>query len=165
MTGGTIDSHWVGKQDTVITNSASVLPEYFSNLIVYADVEFTEVCMKDSRELTQDDMQVLCSSIEKSANTKILITHGTYTMPDTARYLSANLKRNDQTIMLTGSMVPLDGFHALSSDAGFNLGYAFARVQDYDPGIYLVMNGRVFLPDEVAKNIKEGKFYSVFDRQ
>lgn len=57
-------------------------------------------------------------------------------------------------------MVPIKGFYF--SDGLFNLGYAFAQIQKLDPGIYVCMNARVFTPDEVAKNIAEGKFYSIY---
>lgn len=98
--------------------------------------------------------------MEESDANRILITHGTYTMPDTARYLKANLKRHDQVIILTGSMTPLKGFEL--SDDPFNLGYAVAKLQELEPGVYLCMNGKVFSADEVAKNLAEGKFYSIF---
>ena len=90
----------------------------------------------------------------------IIITHGTYTMPDTARYLKANLKRKDQKIVITGSMVPLKGFDF--TDAPFNLGYAIATVQIIDNEVYLCMNGTTFIPEEVSKNLSEGRFYSIF---
>lgn len=107
--------------------------------------------MKDSRELTTGDIKNICKTIEKSTTKKIIITHGTYTMPDTAKYLKANLKRKDQTIISAGSMIPLTGF--APSDAGFNLGYAIARVQTLKPGIYVCMNGRVFSSNEVVKQL------------
>jgi L-asparaginase len=81
-------------------------------------------------------------------------------MPDTARFLKANLKRKDQTIILTGSMIPLLGFSP--SDGPFSIGYAIAKVQDLEPGIYVCMNGRVFSSEEVMKVSKEGRFSSVF---
>ena len=139
------------------------MPDYFKTLILYADVEFTEICLKDSRNLNSADLNNLLEKLESCDNTKIIITHGTYTMPDTAKFLQANLKRKDQIIVLTGSMVPLAGFSP--SDASFNLGYAIAEVSNLAAGVYLCMNGKTFNPDEVAKNLAEGKFYSVFERK
>ncbi len=165
MTGGTIDSVWNGAQDTVVVSEHSILPEYFEelkrNLKFYEELEFSEVCMKDSRALTDEDRKNVLKVIEESDATKIIITHGTYTIPDTARYLKENLKRKDQVIVLTGSMVPIKGFDF--SDGPFNFGYAFAQVQKLESGIYVCMNARVFTPEEVTKNIAEGKFYSVFE--
>ena len=66
--------------------------------------------MKDSRELKREDLENVLKTVEESPYKKIIITHGTYTMPDTARFLKANLKRNDQTVILTASAVPISGF-------------------------------------------------------
>lgn len=161
--GGTLDSRWEGKLDTVIINEHSAMPDYFKNLIIYAEVSFVEVAMKDSRELRLSDLEKLLETIEESAYKKIIITHGTYSMPDTAKYLKANLARRDQTIVLTGSMIPLKGFE--SSDAPFNLGYALAKVENLPAGVYVCMNGRTFDPDEIAKNLAEGKYFSVFEKK
>lgn len=167
MTGGTIDSVWNGAQDTVVVSEKSVLPEYFkelgANLKFYEEIKFTEVCMKDSRALTDEDRKNILKAIEESEVKKIIITHGTYTMPDTAKYLNENLKTKDKVVVFTGSMVPIKGFDF--SDGSFNLGYAFAQIQKLDPGVYVCMNARVFTPEEVAKNIAEGKFYSIFKEE
>lgn len=160
MTGGTIDSSWNGIKDTAVVNVHSIIPAYFKKLIIYPKVKFTEICMKDSREINRQDLNNILKAIEKSKANKILITHGTYTMPDTAKFLEANLKRKDQTIIFTGSMVPLEGVYP--TDAGFNLGYAISKVQELKQGFYICMNGETFSPQEVAKNLGEGKFYSVF---
>jgi L-asparaginase len=160
LTGGTIDSSWNGIKDTAVVNKHSIIPAYFKKLIVYPEIKFTEICMKDSREINQRDIQKILTSVEKSKAKHILITHGTYTMPDTAKFLEANLKRKDQTIVFTGSMVPLEGVYP--TDAGFNLGYAISKSQELKPGIYICMNGDTFSPQEVVKNLGEGKFYSIF---
>jgi L-asparaginase len=165
ITGGTIDSVWSGAKDTVEVSEHSILPEYFDhlgkNLKFYEELKFTEVCMKDSRAINDEDRKKVLDEIENSPAKKIILTHGTYTMPDTARYIKENLKRDDQVIVLTGSMVPINGFDF--SDGPFNLGFALAQTQVLEPGVYVCMNARVFTPDEVAKNIEEGKFYSVFN--
>lgn len=160
ITGGTIDSIWNGLKDTATPAEHSSLPEYFKQLKLYTDIIFTEVCMKDSRSMTIEDSSNICNAIEKSPCEKIIITHGTYTMPDTARFIKSRLKRTGQTIVLTGSMTPLKGFEF--TDAPFNLGFAVGQVLNLPPGIYLCMNGQSFTPDEVAKNISEGRFYSIF---
>lgn len=162
LTGGTIDSHYEGTQDTVVPNEHSVIPEFIKGTKLYNEVIFTEVCMKDSRQLNEADRKEILKTIEESPSNKIIITHGTYTMPDTARYLKANLKRNDQTIILTGSMIPIKGFSP--SDGTFNLGYALAQAQTLKPGIYVAMNGKTFDPEEVIKIIQEGRFASIYNQ-
>lgn len=138
----------------------SAIPKFIKSLNLDRNFVFTEVCMKDSRGLTEADRKKILQSVEKSIAQKIVITHGTYTMPDTARYLQANLKRSDQIIILTGAMIPLIGFSP--SDAPFSLGYALASLDSAKPGVYVAMNGHLFDADEVVKNIKEGKFISIF---
>lgn len=160
ITGGTIDSYYDGTKDTAIPNENSVIPHFVKNLKLFNPVEFTEVCMKDSRDIIQSDLKNLLNAIEKSFHKIIIITHGTYTMPDTGRFLEANLKRKDQTIIITGSMIPLSGFSP--SDGPFAIGYAIAKAQELKHGIYICMNGRVFSPKEVMKINKEGRFTSIF---
>ena len=163
ITGGTLDSFYNGIKDTVTPNKESVLPRYFANLKLQdSKVEFTTICMKDSREINNEDRQKILKTIEESDASKILITHGTYTMPDSARFLKANLKRNDQTIIFTASMIPLDGFNL--SDAPFNLGFAYAKLQELKHGIYVAINGKIFNPAEVIKNLSEGIFLSIFNK-
>lgn len=161
MTGGTIDSHWDGKKDTVIPNRHSIIPEFIRGLKLYQGFEFTEIAMKDSRDLTAEDRTKILKTVEKSKSKKVIITHGTYTMTQTARFLKQNLKRKDQTIVLSGSFSPLQGFTI--SDAPFSVGYALAKVEELPPGVYVCMNGRSFTAEEAAKDIKKGKFYSMFE--
>lgn len=160
ITGGTIDSIYDGSKDTVIPNKKSIIPNFIESPKLSEKSEFTTVCMKDSRELTSIDFKNIVKAVEESPYKKIIITHGTYTMPDTARYLKANLKRDDQTIIITASVIPITGFSP--SDGPFSLGYAIAKLQDLPKGVYVCMNGKVFSPEEVIKTISEGRFSSIF---
>ncbi|MFA6098810.1 MAG: asparaginase domain-containing protein [Patescibacteria group bacterium] len=162
ITGGTIDSHYDASKDTAVPNEISVIPSFINGLKIYHGAEFTTVCMKDSRDLKREDLDNILKIIENSAHTEIIVTHGTYTMPDTARFLKANLKRNDQTIVLTASAVPISGFSP--SDGPFNLGYAVAQLEHLKPGIYVAINGKVFSPEEVMKIISEARFASIFEK-
>ena len=163
MTGGTIDSRYDGGKDTAIPNKESIIPSFIESLKLYQYAEFTTVCMKDSRDLTSNDIENILKTVEKSPHTKIIVTHGTYTMPDTARYLKANIKRKDQTIVLTGSAIPINGFSP--SDGPFSLGYAIAQLEHLKPGVYVAINGKVFSPEEIMKNISEARFYSIFQKK
>lgn len=163
ITGGTIDSVWNGTKDTIEPGEHSVIPDYLKRLKLYDKFVFTDVCMKDSRSLNSEDRKKILETIETSTSNKIIITHGTYTMPDTARYLKANLKRTDQTIILTGSMTPLKGYEF--TDAPFSLGFSISQVQMVPNGVYLCMNGKTFTSDEVSKDLSEGKFYSIFEEK
>lgn len=158
MTGGTIDSYYDVTQDTAVPYRESVIPQYLSSLKLYSTFRFSQICMKDSRNIGINDRKKMLQVIEKSSCSKIIITHGTYTMVRTAQFLKKHLQRQNQTIVLTGSMIPLTGFSP--SDAGFSLGFALAKIEELSPGVYVSMNGRTFTPAEVKKNIRKGRFES-----
>jgi len=160
ITGGTIDSYYNGSKDTVVPNEHSVIFSYLKSIGLDENkVGYTEICMKDSRHLDQSDLQAVLGTIENNCFNKFIITHGTYTMPDTARFLEARLERKRVTVVLTGSMIPLIGFSP--SDAGFSLGYAVAQVRQLPSGVYVCMQGETFKPNEVAKDMGRGRFYSI----
>jgi len=162
MTGGTIDSYYDGVKDTAVTNEHSVLPRFINTLKLYEEYEFTEVCMKDSRNLDDADRKNILKTVSDSKFKRIIITHGTYTLPDTARYLKANLKNHNKIIIFVCSMIPLVGF--TPTDAGFNIGYAVAKSQELSEGIYVCMNGKIFIPEEIIKMLSEGKFASIYTK-
>ena len=120
ITGGTIDSYYEGTKDTAVPNEKSIIPRFVNSLKLYNNTEFTEICMKDSREIVKKDLKNILKVVETSPYKNIIITHGTYTIPDTGRFLEANLKRKDQVIIITGSMIPLAGFSP--SDGPFCIG-------------------------------------------
>ena len=111
------------------------------------------VLKKDSLEITDDDRLLLRETVNKNYSSKILITHGTDTMVDTAKVLAETI--TDKTVVLLGAMQPA---RMRISDASFNLGFAFAAVQLLPPGIYIAMSGQVFPFDEVVKNREAGQF-------
>jgi len=149
ITGGTIDSHYDPDKCTVIPGRDSVIPEYLKNVVGLSSskITFTEICMKDSRDLTQKDIGKIKTIIETSSSNRFLITHGTYTLSSTAKFLEMNLDRKDVTVVLTGAMIPLTGF--CPSDAGFNLGFALANVFGLPPGVFVCIFGEKWLPDQV----------------
>jgi L-asparaginase len=112
--------------------------------------------MKDSLEFEQKDRDAIACACNNSTENKILITHGTDTMTVTAEYLLAQCPK--KTIVLTGAMVP---YKFGSSDGLFNLGSALAFVQILTPGVYIVMNGKVFEAGKVKKNTDKGEFESI----
>lgn len=164
ITGGTIDSHYDPLQDTAVANTESIIPSYIESLKLHQPTDFSLVCMKDSRELNEQDRKSVLEIVQKSEHRYILITHGTYTMADTARYLKVNATNLDEKIVIfTASAIPLQGFSP--SDAPFNLGYAIGRFESLSPGVYVAMNGRVFEPEEVMKELSEARFTSIFSRE
>jgi L-asparaginase len=101
---------------------------------------------KDSLEMTDKDRLTIRKAVQDEPGKKIIITHGTDTMIETAKVLGT--VRN-KVIVLTGAMEPAK---FRSSDAGFNLGSAVSAVQILPDGVYIVISGRVFTPDNVRKN-------------
>lgn len=160
MMGGTIDSRWNKKIDSIEVNKESAIPEYFNSYDLLDDTMFTQVCMKDSRDINDEDREKLLKVVEESQSKNLIITHGRYTMPDTARFLKEHLTRTDQTIIVTAAVTPLVAFDF--SDAPFNLGYSFAKAQHLPPGIYITLEGRCFTLEEVNKYIEEGKLHEIF---
>ena len=83
---------------------------------------------------------------------RVLVTHGTDTMVETAQVLATI---TDKTIVLTGALNPA-GFRG--SDAEFNIGTAVGAVQSLPPGVYIAMNGRIWNPTKVRKNVAANRF-------
>lgn len=107
---------------------------------------------KDSLDLTDEDRAFIRDRVERSDSSRVLITHGTDYMPETARALRGI---PEKTIVLTGSNTPALW---VDSDAVFNIGCALGAVQCLPPGVYIVMNGSIFPGDRVKKNRERGCF-------
>jgi len=120
------------------------------------DVDIRTLMMVDSLEMTEDDRQLIARQCQNADEDRIIITHGTDTMAETAAVLARDTK--DKTIVLTGAMIP---YKFGSSDGLFNLGSALAFVQALPKGVYVAMNGRYFTWDNVRKNKQTGVFEEV----
>lgn len=119
------------------------------------DVRIRTLMMVDSLDLTEQDRAIIANNCRAAKTKQILITHGTDTMTETARYL-AGADIRDKTIVITGAMIPYA--FGSSSDGFFNLGSALAFVQSLPAGVYIAMNGRYFSWDGVRKNRATGLF-------
>lgn len=140
---------------TDVTNYRKHIKETFQ---LQNDYDEIEICHKDSRQITDDDRQNIATEIKKQFDMgvrKFLVTHGTYTMPDTAQYLVKNLPKNlleSSIVIITGSMYP---WAIYGSDAPMNLGTALSNLIQQDVcGVFICMHGRRFNPDDVVKDIK-----------
>ena len=126
---------------------------YLENLIrPHFSYDIEIICEKDSREITQEDLNELWTTVKSSQDENILITHGTFTMKNTAKFLENLMDKEkvSKKIIITGAMVPIAGFSI--SDAAFNLGYSLASFDSIKQGVYLCMNGGIFNADDVEKN-------------
>jgi len=113
-----------------------------------------ECLRKDSLEMTAADRDVLRACIEAQPEPRVVVTHGTDTMPETAEALRC---LDGRTVVLTGALAPA---RMRESDAPFNLGFALAAVQLLDPGVYVAIQGRVFAAGTVRKDRRTGRFES-----
>lgn len=119
-------------------------------------VEIRTLMMIDSLEMTAEDRSLIMHQCRHCEEDRIVITHGTDTMEETAKMLEKEIK--NKTIILTGAMIPIKFG---SSDGLFNLGSALAFAQALPPGIYVAMNGRYFNGNNVRKNKLTGIFEEV----
>lgn len=118
------------------------------------DFEIKTAFQKDSLEITEEDREQLCELISSIDCDRVIITHGTDTMPETAAYLQQKVR--NKTIVITGAMRP-EQFS--NSDAPVNIGAAVASVQLLEPGIYVAMHGVVKSWDTIKRNMETGKYY------
>lgn len=151
-TGGTIDKVHDPIAEALAFPGTSYIPQILEECRT-KDVAHQILMFKDSREMTDTDRELILAAVKARQEKSIVITHGTSTMPVTARYLQEHIK--DKTIVLTGAMRPFSFFQ---SDAGYNLGGAIVAARSLPQGIYIVMNGRVFDADKVKKDEKKGVF-------
>ena len=155
VTGGTFD-----KEYNELTGSLffkhSHLPEMLRLGRSRVDLAIDTLMMIDSLEMTDADRALIVGRCREAVETRILITHGTDTMVETAGALAAALPAaSGKTIVLTGAMIP---YAFGSSDGLFNLGSALSFAQVLPAGVYLAMNGRCFDWDRVRKNRETGVF-------
>jgi L-asparaginase len=155
-TGGTIDKVYFDAKGGYEVG-APMVEQILDHGRVSDAIPVVELLRKDSLEMLQADREIIRDAVESSDATRIVVTHGTDTMVDTARALQGI---PGKTIVLTGALQP--GRFA-DSDAPFNLGMAVAAVQVLPPGVYLVANGKVFTADRVRKNIALNRFEELGD--
>ena len=152
ITGGTFDKTYnelTGK----LYFKDSHLPEMLELGRCLVPVEIRTLMMIDSLEMEDMDRDLIARHCMEADEDKIIITHGTDTMADTARFLEQKI--SGKTVVITGAMVP---YKFGSSDGLFNLGSAMAFVQTLKAGVYVAMNGRCFIANNVRKNKQTGEF-------
>jgi len=162
-TGGTIDGH-VPEYPEIglardIFGDVSNLDNYVTRTFkVHCDYERVTVCSKDSRDITAQDLQNILSIIEAfyaKGIKKFLITHGTFTMPETGKFLLQNLDQEvveNVNIVITGSMFPLN---MIGSDALLNVGAAISSLLNSSAplGVVICMHGKNWDPRKIRKNV------------
>ena len=155
VTGGTFDKHY-DEIKGELTFRESHLSEILALARVTVPVQVELNQLIDSLQMQDANRRSVLEACARAPESRIVITHGTDTMAETARLLGpAGLGK---TIVLTGAMIP---YTFGSSDGMFNLGSAIAYVQTLPPGVYIAMNGRYFTWDNVRKNREIGEFEEI----
>lgn len=149
--GGTIDKIYFDALSRYEVGDSNI-KDILQNARVNFDYEIESLLKKDSLDMTEQDRLIILKAVQDEFNDKIIITHGTDTMIETAVALSSI---KGKAIVLTGAMEPAK---FKTSDAMFNLGFAVAAVQVLPAGVYLAISGRIFTPDNVQKNRAQKQF-------
>jgi L-asparaginase len=149
--GGTIDKVYFDAKSEYEVGSPQVV-EVLKEAHVTLDYEVEPVLSKDSLDMTDDDRRLIRERIAADPCSRIVVTHGTDTMVQTALALG---NMPGKTIVLTGSMQPA---RFRVTDAAFNIGTALGAVQALPPGVYIAMNGRIFDPLRTRKNVRDNRF-------
>jgi L-asparaginase len=156
--GGTIDKVYFDQLSEYQVGFPSVR-EILDGLPIAFEYEVESLLRKDSLEMDDADRQRVFDRVAADPNPKILITHGTDTMIETAQKLSVI---RDKCIVLTGAMEPA---RFKSSDAVFNVGVAVGALAALPDGVYIAMNGRIFDPFKCRKNREKRMFEELTEVQ
>jgi L-asparaginase len=155
VTGGTFDKEYNERNGELYfkdTHLAEMLQRGRSRI----EVTICTVMMIDSMEMTAADRALIAQNCAQAREDRIVITHGTDTMTETAAAVARSVTA--KTVVLTGAMIP---WAFGSSDGLFNLGSALSFVQVLPPGVYIAMNGKCFPWDRVRKNRERGEFEEI----
>lgn len=150
-TGGTIDKVYFDDKSDFQVGEPQI-GRILEELGVAFRFRVIPVLRKDSLHLCDPDRELIRDTIAAQDAARVLVTHGTDSMVDTARVLSSI---SGKTIVLTGALNPA---RFRGSDAEFNIGTAVGAVQSLPPGVYIAMNGRIWDPRKVRKNVDANRF-------
>ena len=153
ITGGTFDKSYNHITGDLFFEKTHI-PEMLERSKCRLNVDIKTLMMIDSLEMTKKDIEKIIDECKKTKSSRIVITHGTDTMVNSAKKIAEKIK--DKTIVLTGAMIPYA--FGSSSDGFFNLGSALSFVQTLKNGVYIAINGQYFDYDKVEKNKLKGCF-------
>src|SRR3989338_2093953 len=154
VSGGTIDFELsppkeigMGTVDVLVPRAQSIVPYFFANQIKFpaAEISYDRIALKDSRQFGQEEQEHLRDAIKKGPHKRVLITHGIVNMEENAQYLREQ-DLGGKVVGIVGSRMPLELYR---SDGGFQLGYAWGRMQSAEPGVH------TYHPDQTRKKVSE----------
>ena len=156
--GGTFDKHYdeiAGK----LGFGASVLPAVIAQSRISQPVRLEVLPLLDSLDMQDADRLRILDACRRAPEDRVIVIHGTDTMPETAQVLG--LAGLAKTVVITGAMIP---YETANSDALFNFGMAVGVAQTLPAGVYVVMSGRIFGWDNVKKDRSAGVFQPLHDQ-
>ena len=153
-TGGTIDKVYFDDKSDFQVGEPQI-GHILEELGVAFRFEVIPILRKDSLHIGEQDRELLRATIAAQEARHVLVTHGTDTMVETARVLATI---PGKVIVLTGALNPA---RFRGSDAEFNIGTAVGAVQSLPDGVYIAMNGRVWDPANVRKNVAANRFEAI----
>lgn len=157
-TGGTIDKVHDVRSEALAFDPAGTT--HIPQMLRIGRCHFPVVellMLKDSLDFDDADRAAIAAAVARAAEPAIVLTHGTGTMGESARFLEGVARdiAPGKTVVLTGAMRP---FSLNSSDGEFNLGGAVIAAQTLPPGVWGVMNGRVIPAAGLDKDVEAGRF-------
>ncbi|WP_096086563.1 asparaginase domain-containing protein [Agaribacterium haliotis] len=153
-TGGTIDKTYFDKLSLYEVGEAAI-NKILAKLPNTEAMNYVELCRKDSLEINDNDRQALLELINSRPEKKVLVTHGTDSMAETARYLAL---RTDKLVVLCGAFLPAA---FTDSDADLNVGSALAALSLLQSGVYIAMHGKVLAAETAKKNYQSRSFEAI----
>lgn len=152
ITGGTLDKVHDTASESLVLNGETQVPDIFAQ--GRAKISRFETLMQiDSLDMTDAHRAKILKAVLSAPENRLVVTHGTGTMELTAKALDGNV--DGKTIVLTGAMRP---WSLGRSDGNFNLGGAIIAARLLPPGVYGVMNGRIFAAKDLHKDVENGRF-------
>lgn len=153
ITGGTFH-----KVYDVISQKLTFISTYVHEILndgrSTLNIRTEELMLKDSLEITKEDIDLIIEKCNQCDANRIIIIHGTDTVCKNAKSIAKAIAK-DKIIIMTGSIVP---YKCMNSDAPFNLSCALAFIQLLEPGVHIVMNGKCHPFYKVIKNYETGYF-------
>ena len=150
-TGGTIDKvYFDAKSDYQVGEPQ--IGRILDELGVAFRFHVIPLLRKDSLFVDDADRQLMRATIAAQQEQQVLVTHGTDSMVTTGMVLRSI---TDKTIVMTGALSPA---RFRGSDAEFNIGCAIGAVQCLPAGVYIAMNGLIWDPAKVRKNVAANRF-------
>lgn len=159
VTGGTFDKEYNELTGQLFFKQTHV-PQMLELARNRLDIEVEKLMLVDSLEMTDENRELVLEAVKRAEEKHLIITHGTDTMEETARFLGERI--HHKTIVLMGAMIP---YQFGSSDGLFNLGSALAFVQTLPRNVYIAMNGKYYFWYNVRKNRERGLFEEIHQEE